>query len=186
MALTTCGSESETTIYERAVEFDVPNDHRGEDKRISTSSEEYQGNLETVDRPMEVDQSHDHIECSDAYAFQIVDKVRERERREFSVSPRRGTTKNGNNYRQEDGQLPFTSRGRELPPPLAKIAEDKARDMIRKAEASKARMLEVPGKDCNTFDSLCNERISTSDLFHLVIVDEQYTLVGCHIDMNMK
>ena len=54
-----------------------------------------------------------------------------------------------------------------------------AEDMIRDAERSRARLLDVKGMDCVNINS-------NSALLHSVIVDEGYLQVAAHIDRSLK
>ena len=85
----------------------------------------------------------------------------------------------------EDGQQPQTSRAFQEPTP-----EEEADKIIRQAERSKARILEVPGmeranlvtnnsKEINEAEW---ELIRNKEMLHSVLVDEGYSAVACHVD----
>ena len=76
--------------------------------------------------------------------------------------------------------------------------EKHSRKMIKRAEAAKATMYNIPGKDTHIKQSInelgrlsLNKEIrggifSVSDMFHSVLVDEKYTLAGAHLDSLTK
>ena len=70
----------------------------------------------------------------------------------------------------------------------AEIADKKTRQIIRRAEASKANMLQVPGKDIyeSQREKGQGQIFTASDLFHSVVVDESYTMIGRHLDESIK
>ena len=51
--------------------------------------------------------------------------------------------------------------------------------MIRQAELSKAQVYETPGKDIPVFDL-------AKQFVHSAMVDENYSIVGAHVDMTTK
>ena len=63
------------------------------------------------------------------------------------------------------------------------IAEEKSRQMIKQAELAKAQMFDVPGKNQMQLN-LSNK--SGNDLFHSVIADEDYSIVGAHLEDSIK
>ena len=58
--------------------------------------------------------------------------------------------------------------------------EERAEDIIRQAEASKARMLEVPGLDSLNIGYSKNRQ----QLLHSVFADEEFSVVAAHVDEN--
>ena len=59
--------------------------------------------------------------------------------------------------------------------PEKQSPQDKVREMIQQAEGAKARIYDIQGKT--------HEQ---NHLFHSVVVDEDYAIVGAHIDDNTK
>ena len=77
--------------------------------------------------------------------------------------------------------------------------EDKAAQIIRNAERAKARMMDVPGKNNNSFNPLnvqygeCTNEVNeinlinnNGDMIHSVMVDEQYSAVASHVKENLR
>ena len=102
----------------------------------------------------------------------IVD-VRQRQRDDTSNNPTPGTS------REYEG------------PPIRMTPEERVRNLIKEAEASKARMHDLPGKE--EFSPFCmiedpennmrNVRIDMKNEFvHSAMVDESYQLVASHLD----
>ena len=60
--------------------------------------------------------------------------------------------------------------------------EERARTMVQQAEAAKARMYEVSGKDLN----FNNEKNANNPLLHSVMVYEEYAVIRIHVDELFK
>ena len=153
-------NQSETTIYHRAVES----------KRDSSSSEEI---MDLSDETSASQFSIDHVHA--------VSESRSGDQ------PRQPTTELRNRYVHDDAQL-HSSRQEALSPPMRhqggggdREMTVQVEDLVRVAEASKARIYEVPGK-LQTIEKY----LEWPDLFHSVLVDEDYLVVGTHVDEATK
>ena len=56
---------------------------------------------------------------------------------------------------------------------------DQAADMVKDAEATKIRMIRTPGKSPTN-------RLDISAVHHSMVVDENYQLIGGHIDLQLQ
>ena len=181
---------SEVTIYRRAVpllsELNEPKlDNQKLVNRISTSSEEDQSGDENQGGIRTTDVSKNQQEINDALIYEkFVDCHLREHRRESSLSTDRW---NYDDLSRDEEPQPSTSRDQtenRRGPTLAVLAEEKTREMIRKAEVSKASMLQVPGKRVVTKEPI--QVFSSNDLLHSVVVDEGYSAIGRHIDESVK
>ena len=153
-------NQSETTIYHRAVES----------KRDSSSSEEI---MDLSDETPASQFSIDHVHAVSESCS--------------GDPPRQPTTESRNRYvlddaqphslRQEAPPLPMRCQGGEGDREMTVQVED----LVRVAEASKACIYEVPGK-LQTIEKY----LEWPDLFHSVLVDEDYLVVGTHVDEATK
>ena len=82
-------------------------------------------------------------------------------------------------YRHQDDREDYRDRrdDRRMSP------EEKAENVIRQAEASKARMMEVPGIEGLHLSSTDNNK---HNLLHSVIVDEEFSVVAAHVDETTR
>ena len=55
-------------------------------------------------------------------------------------------------------------------------------EMVRAAERSRARVFDVPGNDLVNSHVKINELLNQHELFHSVMIDEDYLIVGMHVD----
>ena len=170
-------SNSETTIYERAIRDDGENMGVPEQvKRLSNSSEEVEGldtNDETVNGEMGAQVAlFNRMNITDSQNVDFVD----------------GMDLSGG---QRDGQRPSTSGGaqgravdmrqrmqshhvrQQIMTP-----EEKAEKLMSEADANKARKASAPGKP---FDW----DIDLNKQFHSVLVDEDFLLVAAHVDTTV-
>ena len=160
--------QSETTIYERAIPLvPIENDDPeiiflNQQNRNSTSSEEDQFNS-SDELAKVVKGGRDLNNCYIDFAGQELNRGEKRARSVEADQVRPGTSRN-----HQRGELPPTPR---------EIAEERARVMVKRVEKAKAQIYDVPGK-ANVF--------SMSDMFHSVIVDEKYSLVGGHVDTRKR
>ena len=176
-------SDSGTTIYRPALPI--------EEKRISTSSEEDQDVNSRVD--MIVDQNErvtGEIVVNRQHEFEF-----EKQINQLQLSDYRDQRKERGDYRRErsmtrgDEQQPQPStsydRRRSVTPPGA-VADRRSKEQLRRAENSKAKIYEVPGKDNAVITGgeapNLHSAFSASDLLHSVLVDEGYSQVGKHLD----
>ena len=170
-------SNSETTIYQNAVPLESEVNQKNQErilalnhtnKRGSSSSED--GLIDTSD---ELINNEIGITCTKtgkekkSELYQRFLDCRLKEQREHV------SRKNRNDSRLHQPQ-PSTSRAVEDP---RLDMEEKARQMIRQAEAAKATMYEVSGE---------NNLFSGNELFHSVLVDEDYSIIGNHLDESTK
>ena len=207
-------SDSETTIYQRVVPMETDDDcadmveqmvgNQQTVKRISTSSEDdcsssidheitfKKGALSSGQKEICYDERQLNYET-------FVDHHLKEQRSEMEMEQLEPSTSRGGG-RSEKRHLPSP------PPTPAEIAEKKTREMIRRAKAAKAKMLDAPGRnefDCvqfcgqgvrlnpsdnggNNSRSMENNVFSRSDLFHSVIVNEGYSVVGRHLEPALK
>ena len=151
--------QSEATIYQRAVDS----------KQDSLSSDEL---MDVSDETPASQFSIDHVHA--------VSESRGRDPlREPTAGPR-------NQHVQDDAQ-PHSSRHEALPLPLRRQGGGdrettvQVEDLVRVAEASKAQIYEVPGKL-----QMIEKYLEWPDLFHSVLVDKDYLVVGTHVDEATK
>ena len=203
-------SGSETTIYRRAVPMQLSgnNDHNDQmnkqtlelsKNRYSSSSDD---EVNTSDELLDINSSNgrrvcdgnvDNIEVmrkahtknvikhsndQDEILYQrFVDCKLKEQRQEVCKRQQQ-------NFRAslpDSHPQPSTSRGVEEVRCNSMVysPEERSRQMIRQVEENKARILEVPGKQAiNSQDD--------GDLLHSVLVDDQYALVGAHLDDATK
>ena len=164
------GSPSELTIYKRAVPMCT--DEHDNVKRISNSSEEM------------VDISDESAEGFDNTNV-VVQNISDRR----WIEDRRETTRPSAGRYIEDGQVAHSSR--QEPPPLMRprpqIPTSEQDQLVRDAERSKARILEVPGKfhevDHNP-DNFKNDFLNrmSGEFAHSMLVDEEFSMVASHVD----
>ena len=161
-------------------------------KRISTSSENDEGDM-IVDDEITIRNPNRKINKEfhgqDNICYQQILDCRLREQRQM-ITPTREMEQEFGNGDKDSGPGPSTSRGdkRRVVTP-AGTAEDRSKDMICQAELAKVRMLEVPGKD--SIDSFRDKKgdnhvFSESELFHSVLVDKGYSVIGRNIDPLVK
>ena len=65
---------------------------------------------------------------------------------------------------------------------IPETPQDKAVDLVRRAEQVKGQLLQVPGRGSKPI----NTEKCVNELIHSVMVDEEYTAVAAHIDEHMK
>ena len=204
-------SNSEITIYKNAV-LDGTKNSNNTQNRISTSSEEGGGDTSdenlaelmeetSIDPHPFIDQIQTQGEVAPLSEPQvriihdfIAEQRQKDDRRRGSGGiivdeQRPSTSRDGPRFSQGNHQSTDEQRASE------REAEQKALDMIRQAEAAKAKIYETPG-GCNAdmnvhlvnkpqakleydFD-LCK------DYVHSAMVDEHYLMVGGHIDDSLK
>ena len=155
------GSISETTIYKGAVRMQLheeDNDKLDMHRRGSSSSEE-----EAIDTSDEVID-----ECNDDNADDfdnVSDKIAEIRKKTKYV---------------DDGQVAHSSKDYRYDDDDQRAGERRADDLIRRAEASKAKM----------YNSEIVEKFTHMgmgvELIHSVLVDEQYSMVAAHVDSSTK
>ena len=155
----TFNSKSLETIYQEAVP-----------KRVSTSSEDDFVGISSDDSI--------HLKNGNDIDKQIEDLIVDERRRVVDRGQRRSEQIRQPDYMIEqpttsDGRrrdlVPFTQTG-EIPTP-----EEKAREMVRKAEISKAKILATPGKNHE-------QPLLANLLTPTALVDEGYMVVGAHVD----
>ena len=167
-------SNSDITIYENAV-VDAT-----KDKRVSSSSEEETDtsgeNFDLIDNF--ISDQRQQFECRSLAEMEEINQP--------STSGYRGpkSRKQG-----EDRTYPGEMQSR------VAEADEVADDLIKKAELSRAKIFGVPGENfnCNqisrVIEQLPNlaieERIG-NDYIHSALVDENYLMLGNHVDASMK
>ena len=181
-------SNSELTIYKNAVENQIS-------KRFSLSSSEGEINtsdeinvsnesvkkINTSDEFVESDETMDML--NDSLIEQYISDMREQQFPMDQCFWEEGSDR-WDRDQQERYNKPSSSRERQLSP------EEKAELLVREAEASKARILEVPGKDKFVqFNQAVvpNYEIDLSNEFvHSAMVDENYQLVASHLEESIQ
>ena len=155
------GLESEATIYKNAVEF-VENDDEMKDPEISFNyknrdSTSSEEKVNTSDEFMEVDVNERFIaECAREAANSKSRLLRDEE----------GCNEGTSSHDQ--------TRERQI---------SRSDQFIREVEASKARMIKTPGELTN--HSVFNAK-ELEVIQHSVVVDENYMVVGAHLDRNLQ
>ena len=166
-------SNSEVTVYRNAM--------IDKTKRVSSSSEEA---IDTSDENL-IEMETEEIEQGTNNA---INQLISDQRKKFDSQQRPGFV--------NDGQQPSTSGYRRPRPAVQEAAkdgrgrdpEDGARDIIRMAEQSKARVYETPGEvPLMEIDGIKKQVFDIrSDFMHSAMVDEQYTMIGSHLDDNIR
>ena len=191
-------ANSETTIYERAVQMDIEQDDQLNSKRGSTSSEDANTSDELLEvnrlvttnvvTPLQIDE-RDQVLYQRFLDCRLKEQRQEVRRKSIVHPP---VLQKSFNAGQE---TPGTSREGASGAKLKNseiTAADKACEMIHRAEENKARILEVPGNNeklrysSGVFEDLANEKQSGSDFLHSVLVDDQYAIVASHVDDNTR
>ena len=131
-------------------------------KRGSSSSEE---RIDTSDEMIDAEVT-DQINQNDFNTDFIVDRA--------DNDRRRSTSGNGK-YNGDDIQVPDAQHRQQRKGQVEQSPKAFADDMIREAEASRARLQATPGK-----------QLLFSEQFHSTVVDENYTMIGSQIDQSMK
>ena len=166
-------SPSDTTVDKNAVDVaDLCN--------VSSSSEDNKPSNDSVDKgKSRAEKLVDSV--TDDFTYSGTDA---RGRRERSTS--RGEDRHGSPRRDARGQGHqcdhFDNRRDDRRfVPEAEDVQEQADRLVREAEHSKARMLDIPGTDDNV---IANNRA----LLHSVIIDEGYLQVAAHVDdsLHMK
>ena len=157
-------STSETTIYENTVQPE-----QGEVKRNSTSSED------AMDTSDEFPDTGEQIN-------KVLNTFAEKQRRQQEMEGGRGREPNRAEYRYyEDPPVAGSSRQ----PPLTdeEVAQNRADDMIRQAEAGKAKILGVSGRTNTHINEGEQRGVSHLNLndHHPALIGD-YLVVGNHID----
>ena len=168
-------SESETTVYDRAV---MPED---ENKRDSTSSEDM---IDTSDECMEIP-TEILPPCSD-------------NRRNIVTNNNiiSGQARGQGQYNRNGPQQRNCGRDPPRPSPEEE-AQARADNLVRQAEASKARILELPGNVDDEIvtqgiENIRNEipqganQMSVANPHQHFMVDENYLVVGNYIEDNLR
>ena len=187
-------SPSEETIYNTAIQ---PASHVNQIKRKSTSSD---GEADTSDERMdlafirnnkEVNKHGKWIEQLNDCKTLSTGQDSYRERSVVDQQPRPSTS---SHRRERDdynyGTQPRNDYGNSNHGQRDEFedAERRADHLIREAELSKARMVDIPGKNGETSFERGN-KIATNingELMHSVIVDQNFLMVAAHIDESLK
>ena len=80
----------------------------------------------------------------------------------------------------------------QLPPQTEPTPEERSRQLVRQAEKSKARLLEVPGMhNSDIIDSMEGQfkdklGVKLGDMLHSVMVDETYSSIAAHVEEGLK
>ena len=177
-------SESELMIYKNAVDNQMS-------KRDSSSSEEV-GFFNSSDEieMMEIDDDQD----IDLLINQFIVEAREKNQQYHRPPSRLQQRGGGSNY-VNDGQQPSTSRQPSQQPfqqrqrNQAITPEDKANEIIRDAEQSRARIHQIQGNQWDLLNVEQNPQYEidlSNEFVHSAMVDENYHLVGSHIDSTTQ
>ena len=166
-------SQSETTIYDNAVK--PAGEERGE-KRNSSSSE---GLIDTSDEMMDIAEQIDNNLSLIAEQTRRQQENRQEEGRDrfYERRPLAGGS------RDDGGETRMTDE---------ELAKKRADDLVRQAEAGKAKILEVAGKDPfltnrsqHEANDLRSGRVFMND-HHPALIDEDYLVVGNHVEENIR
>ena len=150
---------SETTIYRPAVNNkNTEKVDLDKDKRGSSSSEEFMNISDETAEGVKIDNQLAGIMINGIIA-EGRNNVETQERRRRGDYIDDGATAHTSRYGQE-------SKYEQEPSP-----QEKAAEMIRRAEKAKARIMEVSG----------NQNLSC-DMLHSVLIDEKYSAVALHVD----
>ena len=170
---TTMPSNSELTIYHNALIYGtatVSKVNTSSEEEIATSDESHDIVLTNESR---MSTSLDNI---DKFIAEYRRRSEQLEVRETNESqPRPSTSREGVNRLEnsQQAQIPLT-------------ADHRAQQMIQQAEASRARIFKAQGELSDKVDSNRFECKLNSELVHSVMVDENYLMVGSHVDDNTK
>ena len=205
-----CQSNSESTIYRNAVAFNIEQDktNLGENliplqvmdcsqlsdnqvigktgdgvmHRFSSSSDEP---IDTSDELIntsppcniqQAQQAHLSVHAGDN------DYVLFKRFLDFQLREQREMVRRNENDRRSGGyeQQPQASTSRQID---TVTPQEQAKQLLQQAEASKARMYQVPGKDEEILSPFDNQRVvSNSDILLSMLVDEKYDVVENHVD----
>ena len=165
----TQASESELTIYKNTVENLI-----NKSKRDSSSSEEMPFNSSDEIVPMEVDEVEANKLWDNELIANFISDVRDRQQ-----------TGQDKGQFVIDDQQPSTSRGVNHNRASGFSLQERADQMVREAECSKARIHETTGKEWELnkwFQAPCTDIDLSNEFVHSAMVDESYHLVGSHVD----
>ena len=165
-------SHLEETIYKRAVPLEKTKSVMS--KRDSSSSEE------------PIDTSDENLDSAALFINSAKNNVvvewqtdHETER----VLHRRSSTREPQPHcSRDEGHREVPSHE---PDPEAEVHQQIG-DLVRAAERSRARIYDVAGKDINQVNTTLGKVLHQHELFHLVIVDEDYLVVATHLDEGTK
>ena len=166
-------SESETTIYRRAVQPNV-------NQRDSTSSEDAN---DTSDEMIEVPGPAMTGQITEGYVDEILNQIK------HNTIAGDGDRHGRNRSRGYDTEpRPGTSRDSQPRPSPEQLAQERSDYLVRQAEASKARILELPGNELDNQNLQVVERSpqACAPPQQHFVVDENYLVVGNYIDDNIR
>ena len=163
-------SNSKVTIYQRAVpDKDQTGVNQVSNQRESTSSEE---GADTSDE--QLDAGNKSISPDDNQFLN----------RSFNQNV---TVSGKSNKNTAGDEQPSTSRGAEGRKSAERVLtpEEHAEKLIREAELSRAQVFETPG-NLNVQRNQHNAIDLANNFVHSVMVDENYRVVGGHLDLTMR
>ena len=170
-------SDSELTIYKNAVENQIS-------KRESSSSDECFNSSDEIMNVVELDQLGQRQELGqeidNSLIKQFISDVRMKQRND-------GNERMDRDLQQHDNQpqpQPCNSRDGWNRNEIQPTPDDKANEIIRRAERSRLQVHGIPGKSNELKDNKgMNYALDfNKDMVHSVVVDESYQLVASHVD----
>ena len=170
-------SSSEVTIYDRAVKKEkdsIPASVEKPKNRQSSSSDEL---IDTSDELLvEANNLSDQIDIN---LNIIAEKTKQQQRQDE-------TGRRGDRFYEEEPRAGSSRQCGDRQQPVERtpdeIANDRADQLVRQAEASKARILDVPGKLVGHSIDIDSQIDNASDRVRSVDVDEDYLVVGNYVD----
>ena len=180
-------SMSELTIYHEAVPMEIAGINETNSQRLSSSSEDANN---TSDENL--NESDEMVKGNNDKLLKS-NEMKEVTQRSFVTDPKLGDVvmyqkfldcrlkeqremirrRDDQNTRQQQAQLGTSKEGGTQD---RQTADERAKFMICQAEGAKARMYDITG----------NEHNDQNPLFHSVVVDEDYAIIGVHLDDNLR
>ena len=159
-------TESDTTIYKPAIE---PANKEKTTNRYSSSSDEV---IDTSDEFVDENNPMNGIQETNAPMSSNL------------PNPIADLISVYNRHREERDAQPGTSRQHKSQP----NPDERADQMVREAETSKIRMLDVKGKSDNQHDNDRQAQFArlADSFFHSSLVDETYNVIDSHVDENTR
>ena len=160
-------NNSDLTIYERAVKDKTRESSSSEDL-IDTSDEQINNSDETINPACDGEapqsekiQSTGH---NNTFNVNMIDQVLNN----IAEQTLRDGKKKEDRYKRAENPQPSTSRDRDRSP------DELADQLVKQAELSKAQIYDTPGKH--------DELNVANDFVHSSLVDQNYKIVGAHVD----
>ena len=177
------GSPSEATVYKSAVQKANAHDGMTNRKKLDIEVENYLKQQRDQQSPFDFDGQREYVNTNLSRRLFTGCKIGE-------DRPLPSTSKQGGGDRESYGG----SRRHRLDDYYQDSGEDQAREIIKEAEQSKARILELPGESYNKYGPFRQGNFEprkrgcidyTQQFIHSAMVDEQYSMVATHVDEIM-